>query len=85
MMVSSLQEVPEGMRGFVIPAQKATIFLSDEGAIPQIVIDLWHIIWKLEDAGTLKRAYKADYEVYDQFASDPEHARMRIHIGTKES
>jgi len=31
-----------------------------------------------------ERAYKADYEVYDQRATDPQNAQLEIRVGLRE-
>lgn len=37
-----------------------------------------------ENAGTLKRAYHTDYELYDERSNDPHNAQVDIYIGVKE-
>jgi predicted transcriptional regulator YdeE len=51
--------------------------------MPGIEIALWQKIWRQEDAGDLKRAYIADYVIYDKRSHDPANAVVDIHIGLK--
>lgn len=52
------------------------------GTIPKVVIDAWQAIWQMteKDFGG-KRAYRADFEVYDQRAMDPNNAVVDVYIG----
>lgn len=51
--------------------------------MPDIVIQAWQAIWKMtpEDLGG-KRTYRADFEIYDQRAQDPQNSVVDIYIGT---
>ena len=46
------------------------------------MIDAWQQIWRMfaNDIGG-KRAYQADFEVYNQRAVDPNNTIVDIHIG----
>jgi predicted transcriptional regulator YdeE len=65
----------------VIPAssyQKFTVV----GKLPDVVISAWQQIWKmtpLDFEG--KRSYKADFEIYDQRANNPNQATVDIFVG----
>ncbi len=66
----------------VIPPSDYQRFTTKPGKFPEIVISAWQAIWKMtptELAG--KRKYIADFEVYDQRASDPNSAVIDIYIG----
>jgi predicted transcriptional regulator YdeE len=64
--VSSLDEIPEGMEGVLVPEQTFAL-IKVEGDFPKSLIDTWHKIWK----SSLKRAYSVDFEHYGkEFLSD---------------
>lgn len=71
-------------KSLVIPPSTYQKFTTESGKIPEIVISSWQKIWQMkeEELGG-KRAYLADFEVYDQRASDFNHAVMDIYIGIK--
>lgn len=50
--------------------------------MPEVIINAWQQIWKMSvnDFGG-ERAYIADFEVYDQRASDPANTCLDIYIG----
>ena len=55
-----------------IPAGRYAVFSSNRGPKAQVVPELWQRIWSMspkELGGT--RAFKTDYEIYDQRAADP--------------
>jgi len=57
--VSSLEKIPEGLVGKVIPESKYAVFTT-EGKFPEGLIAAWQAIWK----ANLARAYTSDFEVY---------------------
>ncbi len=78
--VSSLDNIPEGMKGVEIdggPYAKKTVKGSLEKG--QVVAEGWYEIWNTE----LNRAYKSDYEVYDERAMDPSNAVVDIFVSLK--
>jgi predicted transcriptional regulator YdeE len=82
--VTSTANVPAGMVVKNVPAGKYAIFTSEKGSIPQVIVDTWKKIWtQPKGAPGGDRAYKADYEVYDERAMDPENAQMDVHVGIK--
>lgn len=65
-----------------IPTSRYQKFTTASGQMPNIVISAWQEIWQMESAdfgGT--RKYIADFEVYDQRASDLNNAVVDIFIG----
>jgi predicted transcriptional regulator YdeE len=57
-------------------------FTTEAGKMPAIVISAWSKLWAMiEDDFGGKRKYIADFEVYDQRASDPNNAVIDIYIG----
>jgi len=82
--VTSLENVPEGFSALTIPAQKYSKFTTDAGPMPAVVQNAWQEIWKVMD-GEQKglREYRADFEVYDERATDPSKTVLDIYIGVK--
>lgn len=74
----------EGFSSIIIPAQNYAKFTSKPGIMPEVCIDMWQNIWKME-SGELggKRAYLADFEVYDKRALDPSKTVLDIYVGVK--
>ena len=62
-----------------------TSLTSERGPIPKVIVEAWQQIWNREDQGQLggKRAYKTDFEVYDQRAHDPQDSQIDIYVGVK--
>ena len=82
--VSDFDHVPKDMKTLIIPASRYQKFTTPSGKMPDVVIQAWQKIWAMtsEDFGG-KRAYQADFEVYDQRAQDPKNTVVDIYIGLK--
>lgn len=80
--VDSFDNIPDHFQTLLIPAGQFQKFTTPVGKIPDIVIQAWQQIWQMsaDDFGG-PRAYRADYEVYDQRAQDPQHACVDIFVG----
>lgn len=78
--VTSLDSIPNGMLGIVIPSAKYEIFIA-KGKMPDKIVETWQYIWQPEiDA---KRDYKIDFEIYgDKYASSGD-SEVEIYIGLK--
>lgn len=74
----------EGFSSIIIPAQNYAKFTSKPGIMLEVCIDMWQNIWKMK-SGELggKRAYLADFEVYDKRALDPSKTVLDIYVGVK--
>src|ERR1700746_1468238 len=82
--VTSTADVPLGMVVKKVPAGKYAIFTSEKGPVAEVVVGTWQRIWtQPKNAPGGNRAYKADYEVYDERAMDPQNAQMDVHVGIK--
>jgi predicted transcriptional regulator YdeE len=82
--VTSTASMPAGMVVKKVPAGKYAIFTSEKGPVAQVVVGTWQRIWaQPKSAPGGNRAYKADYEVYDERAVDPQNAQMDVHVGIK--
>lgn len=77
--VSSLDEIPPGMKGKRIPATKYAKILTSAGALPDVVIRKWQQIWG-EDSLKKKRAYTADFEVYDSRSFEAKQTEVSMYL-----
>jgi predicted transcriptional regulator YdeE len=80
--VDSYDNVPADLQQLTIPAAAYQKFTTPPGKMPDIVIAAWQQIWQMtaNDFGG-KRAYRADFEVYDDRAYDPAKTIVDIYIG----
>jgi predicted transcriptional regulator YdeE len=71
-------EVPKGMNSLIIPDQRYEQFIA-KGIMPDCVADKWKEIWSAD----MSRAYKADFEIYDERSKDWKNAEVDIFISVK--
>jgi|RhiMetdeSRZDD1v2_1073273.scaffolds.fasta_scaffold561591_2 predicted transcriptional regulator YdeE len=85
MEVSSLKEVPAGMAARTLPPATYAVVTSECGPIPDIIIDVWKQIWSLGPEGLSgkRRAFKNDFEVYDQRSQNPKDAQVDVYLSVK--
>lgn len=76
--VSSLNEVPKGLVGKIIPKSKYAVFTT-QGAFPQGLIKAWQEIWKSD----LPRAYTSDFEVYRSDFDPQRNPEVKVYIATR--
>ncbi|HEX3821207.1 MAG TPA: GyrI-like domain-containing protein [Candidatus Sulfotelmatobacter sp.] len=82
--VTSDSDVPAGMVAKKVPAGKFALFTSEKGPAPQVVPALWTKINSLpKTAVGGDRSYRADYEIYDQRAIDPQNMVMDAYVGIR--
>lgn len=83
--VSSFEEHSKELENLTIPAQTYVKFTSNPGPMPDVCINMWQNIWKMNasDLGG-QRAYIADFEIYDERSADLGHAVLDIYIGIKQ-
>jgi predicted transcriptional regulator YdeE len=74
---------PSGMVVIRVPAGQYAVFTTEVGTFSKVIPDAWQRIFKLEEEGKLKRAYKTDFEIYDQRAQNPQNGQIEIYIGMK--
>ncbi len=81
--VTSLDEIPEGLTGLVVPAGQYLRITSATGKIPQIIAETWQQVWQATINKELggQRKYQVDFEIYDQRASNPAAAVFDIYLG----
>lgn len=73
--VHNIDTIPEGLESITVPAANYKIFTS-EGPLPKVVLDTWEHIW----ASTIKRAYRADFDLYDEKAKNIENAIVKTYV-----
>lgn len=80
--VTAFDNLTEGLKMHIIPAQVYTKFTTEPGTMPGVVIEAWQKIWQMpaEQLGG-KRSYRSDFEIYDERATDYEKAVLDIYIG----
>jgi len=82
--VDSIEYIPAGLQKLIIPAAEYQKFTTPAGKMPDVVVHAWQQIWKMSPAEIGgQRAYRADFELYDQRASDLTNAIVDIYIGVK--
>ena len=80
--VSSAKEVPAGMVAVKIPEGRYAKYTSETGAVYKVVPDVWKRIWDTSPSTPSgNRAYKTDFEAYDQRAADPEKSQVDVYVG----
>ena len=75
--VSTLEDIPEGMHGIEVPGGEFKQFTCRGDLQQGIIINTWRDIWSRD----LDRAYRADYEVFDERALDAGDAEVDIFVG----
>jgi predicted transcriptional regulator YdeE len=73
--VSTLDEIPPGLVGKVIPASTYAVFTT-EGRFPEGLIAAWQAIWK----SGLPRTYTSDFELYRPDFDPLKNPEVRVHI-----
>jgi predicted transcriptional regulator YdeE len=73
--VSSLDEVPEGLVGKVIPESNYAVFTT-QGGFPQGLIAAWQAVWKSH----LHRSYTSDFEVYHSDFDPQDNPQVKVYI-----
>ena len=82
--VTSDADVPTGMVARQIPGGKFAVFTSEKGPPQHVVPATWMKINSLpKTAVGGDRTYKADYEIYDERAKDPQNAVVDEYVGIK--
>jgi predicted transcriptional regulator YdeE len=67
--------IPDGLEKLSIPKASYQKFVS-KGIIPDCIADTWRDIWN----SNMERAYKADFEVYDDRSKDWKNGEVDIFI-----
>lgn len=79
--VVNFTNIPSDLESCIIQLQVYSKFTTTPGPMPNVVKDAWKEIWQLSDADLGgKRRYHADFEIYDERASDPTHQSIVLDI-----
>jgi len=82
--VTSDGSVPTGMIAKKIPAGRYAVFTSEKGVAQKVVSELWMKINSLpKTAVGGDRVYRADFEIYDERAMDPQNLQMDAYVGIR--
>jgi predicted transcriptional regulator YdeE len=82
--VSSVADLPQGFVEKKIPAGHYVVFTTEKGPGQKVVPELWmkiNSLPKSEPGGD--RAYRADFEIYDDRAADPQNLQADVYVGIK--
>ena len=85
MKVSRVSDIPPGMVAKKVPKGRYAIVTSAKGPVAQVVPQAWQRVYSLDDNKQLggARAYKADFELYDQRSQNPQDSQVDLYIGLK--
>ncbi len=80
--VSSLNEVPAGMRSARIQAGRYLVF-PVQGPMPKALIETWQSVWKyFAESSAHRRAYTADFELYET-NSETQQSEVSIYVAVR--
>jgi predicted transcriptional regulator YdeE len=76
---------PPGLVFKTIPGGRYAVITTEAGPVAKVVVAAWQNVWQMEDRHELggTRAYRADFELYDQRAHDPQSSQVDLYIGLK--
>jgi predicted transcriptional regulator YdeE len=76
---------PTGLALKTVPAGNYAVVTSDRGPVVKVVVAAWQRVWQMEDKHEFSspRAYKTDFELYDQRGVDPQNSQVDLYIGLK--
>ena len=78
----SLTDDPPGMEARTIPAGQYCVFTSELGELSKVVPDTWAKVWRAtEETLGGRRSFVADFEIYDERASDPRNGQVDLYVG----
>lgn len=72
---------PQGLVSKRVETRQYAVITSDRGVFSEVIPAAWRRVFALEDSGEIKRAYRTDFEVYDQRAQDPQNGEVDIYVG----
>lgn len=82
--VTAFEDMEMSFERLIIPAQNYAKFTNQPGPMPSVCIDMWQNIWKMNtDEFGGERAYRADFEVYDERSRDHQNTILDIYVGLK--
>jgi predicted transcriptional regulator YdeE len=82
--VTKVESVPAGMTVKNVAAGRYAVFTSERGPVQKVVVEMWRRVWATpKSAMGGDRAYKADYEVYDQRAQNPADSIVDLYVSVQ--
>jgi predicted transcriptional regulator YdeE len=73
-----------GLVSAEIPSGDYAVYTSERGPLWEVVPAVWMRIWKsLEQETGRQRAFQADFEIYDERATDRTNAVCDVYVGLK--
>ena len=79
--VDSFENIEKGFATLTIPFQTYMKFTVGPGIMPNVCMNAWKEIWQMEEEDfSGKRAYIADFEVYDKRAIDSQNTILDLYI-----
>jgi predicted transcriptional regulator YdeE len=82
--VSPETTTPPDMARVVVPPGRYAVITSRRGPMPTVVVEAWLQIWGASEAELGgRRAFRVDYEVYDERSRDPADAQVEINLGLR--
>ena len=82
--VTSDSEVPAGMVAKKVPGGRFAVFTSEKGVAQKVVSETWMRINSLpKSAAGGDRSYRADFEIYDERARDPQNLQTDVYVGIR--
>jgi len=80
--INALTDLPTEFVTLTIQPQSYAKFTTEQGAMPAVLINAWQKIWQMTDKDFgAPRNYHADFELYDERASDHQRVILDIYIG----
>lgn len=75
-------DLPEDFQKLVIPQQKYVKFTTSPAPMPDVIVNAWKEVWTMspKELGG-QRSYKADFEIYDERASDHQNIVLDLYVG----
>jgi predicted transcriptional regulator YdeE len=75
-------KAPAGLARVEVPAGRYAVLTSERGPAPRVVPQLWQRVWSASE-GELggRRAFRVDFEVYDERSRDPADAEVELNLG----
>jgi predicted transcriptional regulator YdeE len=80
--VTSIDHLPAGMSYKKIEPGPYAVLTTGQGPLVEVLQAEWKKIWATQPVGLGgRRAFRTDYEVYDNRSANPQNAQVEIHIG----
>ncbi|OEH92005.1 GyrI-like domain-containing protein [Bacillus solimangrovi] len=79
--VTAVDDVPDNLKSYQIVEGNYIVFTTRRGPVQTVVMEAWQYIW--EWSKTNERAFRTDFELYDERCTDPENSEVDIYISVK--